>query len=82
MDDETFQKEISKVLEEGQPAIREMGATLAKTLLEATEKILAEQKLEPLTKREKVLLLGVASAITVQTATTALAAIAAGGAEP
>lgn len=82
MDDETFQKEIVKALEEAQPQTRALGLTVAKTLIDTAEKILAQQKLEPLTKREKILLLGVASSITVQTMTTTLAAIVADGQEP
>lgn len=82
MDDESLQKEILKALEEAQPQTREMGLTVAKTLIETAEKILEQQKLEPLTKREKILLLGVASSITVQTMTTALSVLAAKDFEP
>ncbi|HYX20445.1 MAG TPA: hypothetical protein VFA98_06325 [Thermoanaerobaculia bacterium] len=82
MDDEQIQKEILKALEEAQPQTREMGLTVAKTLIETAEKILEQQKLEPLTKREKILLLGVASSITVQTMTVTLAALVADGKEP
>lgn len=82
MDDEMLGKEIVKALEEAQPQTREMGLTVAKTLIDTTEKILEQQKLEPLTKREKILLLGVASSITVHAMTTALAALAASGQEP
>lgn len=82
MDDEKLGKEIAKVLEEAQPQTREMGLVVAKTLLETAEKMLAEHKLEPLTKREKILLLGVASSITVHTMTAALAAVASSGLEP
>ena len=59
-----------------------MGFTVAKTLIETAEKILEQQKLEPLTKREKILLLGVASSITVHSMTTALSRLAAKDFEP
>jgi hypothetical protein len=82
MDDESLGKEILKALEEVQPQTREMGLTVAKTLIDTTEKILEQQKLEPLTKREKILLLGVASSITVHAMTTALSVLAAKDFEP
>ena len=75
MDDKEVMNEINQALTEGQPEIREAGAVLIKTLIETSEKLLADRKLEPLTTREKILLAGVASAITVHTLTSAMSVV-------
>jgi 2-phosphoglycerate kinase len=72
--DEEAQKELNKELNEviETSEVREMAAALAKNLLEGAEKLLAERKLDPLTDREKIILLGVASAVTLSTITAAI----------
>jgi len=82
MDDDEMQKEVNEALEASEPEVREMAAALAKNLFEAAEKILAERKLEPLTEREKILLLGVSSAVTLSTLTAAIGTAVSFGAKP
>jgi hypothetical protein len=80
--DEETAKEVHEALEAAQPEIRQMGATLVETLFKAAEQTLAEHKLDPLTKREKIILIGVAAAITMHTLTASLGTAISLGAKP